>query len=127
MTPAGIFSLMCLLTFNQYKPYRGRVSQYGCRKMPQANYLVETQRVRRVAAHPYCRYRWTKHALEMMIERHISAPDIEHLMNTGQVTLEERKRDILWRVSGTDLDGNVLEAVVAVYEDLIEIKVVTAF
>ena len=45
----------------------------------------------------------------------------------GQVILQEQKQDLLWRVIGTDLDGNRIQVVVAVYEKEIVIKVVTTF
>jgi hypothetical protein len=44
------------------------------------------------------------------------------------VTLEETaKKDICWRVEGTDLDGRRIQVVVAVYEEAIKIKVITVF
>ena len=66
-------------------------------------------------------------ALDQMEERKISEPDVECALTNGQVILEEGKTDVLWRVKGNDIDGNNIEIVVAVYEDAIEIKVVTTF
>jgi hypothetical protein len=63
-----------------------------------------------------------------MAERNIGAAAIKHVLTTGQVTLEETaKKDICWRVEGTDLDGRRIEVVVAVYEGAIKIKVITVF
>jgi hypothetical protein len=45
----------------------------------------------------------------------------------GRVTLVEYKTDILWRVEGTDVDGNRIQVVVAVDEGQKRIKVVTTF
>jgi hypothetical protein len=56
-----------------------------------------------------------------------TVPDVQFALMNGQVTLEENKKDILWRVEGTDIDGRALTAIVAVYVLAIEIKVVTAF
>jgi hypothetical protein len=48
--------------------------------------------------------------------------------NRSSVTLEETaKKDICWRVEGTDLDGRRIQVVVAVYEEAIKIKVITVF
>ena len=95
--------------------------------MQQPHYVTETQILRKTLANPECRYIWTAHAQEVMAERNISAADIEHALMTGHVTLEEKKKDILWRVEGTDIDGRTLEVVVAVFSDVVVIKVVTAF
>lgn len=62
-----------------------------------------------------------------MRERGITAPDVIKVLTKGQVTLHEMKEDLLWRVEGRNVDGEGLEVVVAVYQDIIEIKVVTAF
>ena len=96
--------------------------------MGAANYALETTKVRRVAAHPQCRFIWTNHALERMAERTITAAALRYLLTNGQVTLEENaKKDICWRVEGVDLDGRPLSAVVAVFEQAITIKVITTF
>lgn len=94
--------------------------------MSQPNYASETQILRGVIAKD-CRWRYTDHALEQMVARGISAPDVEFALTNGQVTLHEQKKDELWRVEGRDLDGRRLKVIVAVYEEAIEIKVITAF
>lgn len=96
--------------------------------MPQhSSYSAETATCRRVALNPDCRWIFTKHALDRMAERGIEAADVERVLTRGQVVLEERKQDILWRVVGTDVDGRRIEIVAAVSETEIVIKVVTVF
>ena len=56
-----------------------------------------------------------------------TASDVQCALMNGQVTLQELKRDKLWRVEGTDLDGRRIQVVAAVYDAEITIKVVTAF
>jgi hypothetical protein len=41
--------------------------------------------------------------------------------------LSEAKQDDVWRVVGKDIDGDPLTVEVVVWEDTIEIKVVTTF
>lgn len=63
-----------------------------------------------------------------MAERKIEAAAIKYVLTNGQVTLEESaKKDICWRVEGTDVNGRKIEVVVAVYQQAIKIKVMTAF
>jgi hypothetical protein len=94
--------------------------------MVQPHYVLETKIVNKLAATPP-RYIWTKHALEQMASRKISFSDIEHILMNGHVVLVEQKQDGLWRTRGRNIDGDDLEAVVAIDEDAITIKVVTAF
>ena len=95
--------------------------------MSSPHYVAETQILRRVACNPGCRILWGRHAPQQMAARGINAEDVIHALMNGQVTLEEYKRDVLWRVRGKDIDGNPLEVVVAVYEETITIKMVTTF
>jgi len=95
--------------------------------MPQPHYVTETQVLRSVVTVPGRRFIWTSHALERMAARDVIEADVVEVLTNGQVILEERKQDILWRVRGRDIDGRQLEIVVAVYEESIEIKVVTVF
>jgi hypothetical protein len=41
--------------------------------------------------------------------------------------LHELKRDLLWRAEGKDLDGKRIQVVVAVFDAVPKIKVITAF
>jgi hypothetical protein len=70
---------------------------------------------------------WTKHALIEIEKDGRTTLDIETMLTNCQVVLMETKKDILWRAVGTDIDGNRLEAVVAVSEEEITIKIVTSF
>jgi len=91
------------------------------------HYVGETQTLRRVANNPKCRFRFTAHALEEMKKDGWTVPDVQFALMNGQVVLQENKKDILWRVQGTDVDGSALTAIVAVFDLAIEIKVVTVF
>lgn len=92
------------------------------------HYVTETQILRRIANDPDCSWRFTNHALEEMENDGWTADDIRHAVMNGQVVLEEQaKRDRLWRVEGKDVDGNRVQVVVAVYEAIIRVKVITAF
>lgn len=95
--------------------------------MAKPHYVTETQILRKVASDPECRYIWTKHAPKQMTARGYTEPDIECALMNGQVVLEERKKDILWRVEGTGIDGGKITVVVAVYAAERAIKVVTVF
>jgi uncharacterized protein DUF4258 len=90
-------------------------------------YNAETALLRRLVANPECRFRWTKHAIEQMRERGIVAEDVKHALTTGQIMFHELKQDVLYRVDGTDLDGHRLQVQVAIYEEIVSIKVITAF
>lgn len=91
------------------------------------HYVKETQTVRRVAKDEKRRFIWTKHAREEIAKDGRTTLDVEHSLTNCQVVLQEMKQDTLWRTVGTGLDGEKIEAVIAVYEDAIVIKVVTAF
>lgn len=95
--------------------------------MVQPHYVSETQILRRVARNPNCRFIWTKHALKEVADDGRTTLDIEQSLMSGQVILQEQKRDILWRVRGRDLDGKAVQAVVAVNEEEMIIKVITTF
>jgi hypothetical protein len=92
------------------------------------NYLSETNVLRKVAKDARCRWIFTKHSLIELQNDQRTAEDIRYLcMTNGQVTLQEVKQDLLWRVEGRGIDGEWIEAVVAVFETTIKIKVITAF
>jgi hypothetical protein len=90
-------------------------------------YAEETAILRALAANDNCRYIWTKHALGRMAERKITADDVIAALTNGHISFHEIKRDILYRVDGRDLDGNRLQVEVALDEETITIKVITAF
>lgn len=95
--------------------------------MAQPHYVTETQVLRRVARNPQCRFRWTRHAIQAVIDDGRTTQDVEDMLTNGQVLLHEQKQDLLWRVRGSNVDGEKIEAVVAVFEETITIKVVTTF
>jgi hypothetical protein len=96
-------------------------------RMPIPHYVTETQTIRRILKNPQHRIIWSDHAEKQMRKRNITAPDVLNVLTKGQVTLEEYKADILWRVKGRDLDGQALEVQVAAFESQITIKIVTTF
>ena len=90
-------------------------------------YGPETALLHRLVSDPQCCFVWTRHALEMMAERKILAEDVIAAMTNGHIIFHENKRDVLYRVEGKDLDGQRLQVEVALHEDTITIKVITAF
>jgi hypothetical protein len=95
--------------------------------MSQPLYSQETAVLHKLAADPTCRFKWTVHAQDRMKERNITAEDVINALINGQISFHETKKDILYRVVGQDLDGKRLEVQVAMFEDTISIKIVTAF
>jgi DNA-binding transcriptional regulator YiaG len=90
-------------------------------------YDAETALLHRLVIDPNCCFDWTRHVLEQMVARNILAEDIIEAMTNGHIIFHETKRDILYRVEGKDLDGQRLQVEVALYEDTITIKIITAF
>ena len=95
--------------------------------MAQIAYQTETAILHGVATDPQCGWKWTRHAEEQMAERGITAPDVQEALMNGYVDIVDRKRDDVWRVKGTDIDGNPLTVACVVDQGQIKIKVVTAF
>jgi hypothetical protein len=91
------------------------------------HYVTETQILRKIARDPKCSWRFTTHALQEMAADGWTADDVQEALINGHVVLHEQKRDLLWRVEGTDIDGGRIRVVVAVYELIIRIKVITTF
>ncbi len=56
----------------------------------------------------------------------IRADDIDLILSQGRVTWFEVKRDELLHVEGVDVDGRRIRLVVAVYDDELVIKLITA-
>lgn len=97
--------------------------------MAQSSFVLETQTIRKMAADPACKWKWTKHAFERMAEFQpsVTQPDIENALMNGQVILAEYLKDELWRVRGPDLDGQMITVVVAPHSQPLRIKVITVF
>ncbi len=97
--------------------------------MAQSSFVHETQTIRKMAVDPACKWKWTDHALKMMLKFRpsVTQPDVENALTKGQVILLEHIKDITWRVRGPDLDGNNITVVVAPTMDPPRIKVITVF
>lgn len=80
-----------------------------------------------MARDPNCRWIWTKHGKKSVTDDGRTTLDVEYSLTNCQVVLQEDKQDRLWRTVGQGMDGEIIEAVVAVYEDATAIKVVTSF
>lgn len=68
-----------------------------------------------------------KHAPEMMTKRHIDAFDVRRILKTGTVETIDIGREETWNVRGKDSEGRTVIVVCVVYEELVRVKVVTAF
>jgi hypothetical protein len=95
--------------------------------MPEADFKSETRILRRVVRDPKCRFVFVRHCELRMAERGIAVPAVLRVLDLGRVAWVEQKQDVVWHVEGRDIDGRRLRVVVAVFEDLIKIKVITTF
>lgn len=97
--------------------------------MAQPSYIAETKIVRQLAANIDCEWQWSRHFFDEASAEDppILQPDVEHALKFGTVIFEEHKKDVLWRVRGKDLDGRSITAVVAVFEKMQMIRVVTVW
>jgi hypothetical protein len=94
--------------------------------MIKPNYVEETQRLRALVLDPNCKLRWKRHAEERMKERRKTVPDIQCALGNGRVVLvETAKKDIVWRVEGRDIDGDIIVIIIAISENII--NVITVF
>lgn len=88
----------------------------------------EGRRLRKIATAPGVLISYTDHALERMAERGISRLDVRHVLKTGFVArVEMNKGEETWNVRGTDLDERDLEIVIVAYDEVIRIKVISAW
>ena len=96
--------------------------------MTTAVFHNEKSILRRVIKAKEVRFKWTPHALKEMSNDGITKDDIKKVLRTGTVcraepfSFEER-----WNCRGKDLDDRKIEVVVVVQEELIKVKVVTAW
>jgi hypothetical protein len=92
-------------------------------------YIDETQSLRNVIGNPKAQVAYTRHAEEQMMKRQIDRMDVRRVLETGTVEAIDLRPggDETWNVRGRDLDGRDLIVVCAVFEDLIKVKIVTAF
>jgi hypothetical protein len=89
-----------------------------------------TRRLHLVANDPKARFVFRDHAKAQMAlpERKISRADVEKVLRTGFVSgLDMSKGEETWNVDGRDLDDRRICAVVVVDDEMIRIKVITAF
>ena len=94
--------------------------------MPQPVLLQETTRLRAVVCDPRYRIRYTNHALVEMAADDIVADDVRLVLQRGEVTWFETKKEMLWHVEGKDADDRKLRLVAVVYDDDAIVKLVTA-
>ena len=72
--------------------------------------------------------RYTSHALDEMKADKIVRIDVENMLRRCRVTLVETKKgEETWRAEGTDNNGRGITAVVVAYEDVIRVKIITAW
>jgi hypothetical protein len=94
--------------------------------MPVTVLQKETNRLRAVIQSPSHRLRITVHARDEMRNDDIIHADVVWVLRVGVVRWMEMKKDELWHVEGKDVDGRSIRLVVAVYDDEVLVKVVTA-
>lgn len=92
-------------------------------------YIDETQSLHNVLGNPRAVVAYTRHAEEQMTKRQIDRLDVRRVLETGTVEAIDTRPggDETWNVRGRDLDGRELIVVCVVFEDLIRVKIVTAF
>ena len=86
----------------------------------------ETARLRAVMENPHRRLRFTRHAREEMANDEIIEADVSRVLRLGQVCWLEFKADELWHVEGKDVDERSIRLVVAVHDDEVVVKIITA-
>ena len=86
----------------------------------------ETARLRAVMENPHCRLRFTRHSREEMANDDIIEADVSRVLTLGHVRWLEFKADELWHVEGKDVDERSIRLVVAVYDDEVVVKIITA-
>ena len=93
-----------------------------------ANFENEASRLRRLARRDGVRFAYRKHAEDEMANDKVYKIDVENMLRRCRVTLvEEKKSETTWRAEGKDTEGRSIAAVVVAYEDLIKVKIVTAW
>jgi Domain of unknown function (DUF4258) len=89
-----------------------------------------TRRLHLVANAPGARFVFRDHAITQMAlpERKIARIDVQKALKTGFVSgIDMSKGEETWNVDGKDLDDRRICVVVVVYDELIRIKIITAF
>ncbi len=90
-------------------------------------YFNEQHIIRRIASDPECRWIWLPHALKALVGEPFAAPDVQLGLTKCLVTWHENKQDVLYRAECSDVDRNKFTVILAYYEDIMAIKIVTVF
>lgn len=90
-----------------------------------AKFKEETDQIRRVINNPDHWIRWSEHAELRMEQYGHTAEDVIEALRTGVVVRVDVMEDVVYRVRGTNIDGEKLEVAAAVYERIITIKIIT--
>ena len=96
--------------------------------MPDGNYPDEGRRLRELARKPGVRLKFRDHALEEMAKDGISQPSVKSMLKRcAVVEIGYSRREETWVAVGSDVLGKPISVVVVAYEDLLVIKVITAW
>ena len=93
----------------------------------QPHYATETTAIRRIASDPECRWIWKPHALSALYGEPFSAVDVQWGLRHCRVIYHENKQDVLYRAVCNDIDRNEFKVILAYFEDIPAIKIVTVF
>ena len=96
--------------------------------MPDGNYPDEGRRLRELARKQGVRLKFRDHALEEMAKDKISQPSVKSMLKRcAVIEVGYSHREETWVAAGGDVLGKRISAVVVAYEDLLMIKVITAW
>jgi hypothetical protein len=96
--------------------------------MPNGGNLNKGSKLRALASNTKVRLVFSDHSLEEMAKDNISQLSIRSMLRRCSVVRVEQNRfQETLEAKGTDVAGNQITVVVVVYEDVIKIKVVTAW
>ena len=88
----------------------------------------EGRRLRELASRPDVHFRFREHALDEMAKDGITILDVRSMLRRCSVVRVEQNRfEETWNAEGSDTDGKRMTVVVVANEDMIAIKVVTAW
>ncbi|MBK1663989.1 hypothetical protein CKO38_01910 [Rhodospirillum rubrum] len=88
----------------------------------------ETRRLHALATNPGTLWEFRAHAQDEMRKDGITKPDVQTVLRRSAVVKVEQARfEETWLVHGKDCDERTLEIVVVAYEDVLRIKIITAW
>jgi hypothetical protein len=91
-------------------------------------YEYEAGVLRNVAQRPDVYVWFTKHSLKEMAKDAMYRPDVQNMLKRCSISkIEESGGELTYRAHGSDSDGRKITAEVVLYEDDVEIKVITAW